>query len=512
MYVSHKSKGKGITLIRMIPKTKLTGGSVEDFYEWTKKHQQGEGIKHHNIEIPFFYEYYEKHTPYPRWEIPPNSHDKYATDYISRVLKLMMDYTKDMEGTNQLSTELKNEFVKIKHRAEMFRKEMESKGEQQELKGKISSIEKETKALNEDSMNNRYRAWKFSKAYLGHVFDHILSLIVGESKQTIDKITDFAGSLFSAAGQGEVKTGLDTVQSIGDKLLSFVNLPSGKIEDLASAIKKSLDQIKESTWDNLSPSQQESEIKKGFNPNKSLIKGHGLKKNKDVQTILFSKEKWTVESAKKWLSENGFISPKVDITKNKLRFRQKEPEGGRYATKKLSDGIELVFEYPNEYNSHLRSGRGLYGGSANDMDKKKMISKLYKIIDELNARKGKLMKENANQAVIQDIEDEIQEARHYIDIHGNGLYGGMVKPTLVLLSIDTMDLNEVKEILPAWINANSIERKHTKRILDGIDLDNPGVELHEGVLNYLREIKADYRQRAATQRRANRPPRFEPSM
>ena len=141
-----------------------------------------------------------------------------------------------------------------------------------------------------------------------------------------------------------------------------------------------------------------------------------------------------------------------------------------------------------------------------------MISKLYKIIDELNARKGKLMKENANQAVIQDIEDEIQEARHYIDIHGNGLYGGMVKPTLVLLSIDTMDLNEVKEILPAWINANSIERKHTKRILDGIDLDNPGVELHEGVLNYLREIKADYRQRAATQRRANRPPRFEPSM
>ncbi len=599
MYVI-KRKGKGVQMIHRVEKSKISGGSIDDFYEWVRK-QHGTGITHHGVEIPYFFEYYEKHTPYPRWEIPPNSNDKYASDYVSRILKLMMDYSKDVEGTNQLSTELKNEFVKIKHKAEMFKKEMEGKSEHQELKTKISSIEKETKAINEDSMNNRYRAWKFGKAFYSKVYNHILSLIVGESKQTIDKISDFVGGLFSAAGQGEVKAGLDSVSSIGEKILNFVDLPSGKLEDLSAAIKKSLDEIRASTWDNLSPSQQESEIKKGFNPNKSLNKqgtglsGWGTKENKDVQSILFSKAKWTASEAKKWLEKNGYLSSKMDQSKNKLRFRQKEPEGGRYATKKLSDGIELVFEYPNEapikgsgllppwpsdsemkrmdiseikkivpntitanpvplskseieqiaarlnklpinqqlaaasqwqpgvlnylrtmkneYNSHLRSGSGLYGGSAGDVEKKRMMSRLYKIIDELNAKRGKLIRENANINDIHDVEEEIREAQTYVDLYyGSGLYGGMVKPILVLLSIDTMDLNEVKEILPAWINANSIERKHTKRILDGIDLDNPEVELHEGVLNYLREIKADYRQRAATQRRANRPPRFEQLM
>ena len=83
-----------------------------------------------------------------------------------------------------------------------------------------------------------------------------------------------------------------------------------------------------------------------------IIHGTGIHqkhgKSHKVQSVIFDSKKWTIPKAKKWLSENNYISPKVDKKLNTLRFRQLEPElykGWRYTTHRLPDGIDLVIIY-----------------------------------------------------------------------------------------------------------------------------------------------------------------------
>jgi len=45
----------------------------------------------------------------------------------------------------------------------------------------------------------------------------------------------------------------------------------------------------------------------------------------DVQSIMFKKQYWTVQRAKKWLKEHGYDGLIVDTTKNYHRFRQRDP-------------------------------------------------------------------------------------------------------------------------------------------------------------------------------------------
>ena len=86
-----------------------------------------------------------------------------------------------------------------------------------------------------------------------------------------------------------------------------------------------------------------------------IIKGTGIKKKHSkshiVQSVTFDSKQWTVATARKWLSENNYISPKVDRKINRLRFRQKDPEELReqgytsYTTHRLPKGIELIITY-----------------------------------------------------------------------------------------------------------------------------------------------------------------------
>ena len=83
-----------------------------------------------------------------------------------------------------------------------------------------------------------------------------------------------------------------------------------------------------------------------------IIHGTGIHqkhgKRYKVQSVIFDSKKWTVTKAKKWLSENNYISPKVDKKLSTLRFRQLNPEdykGWRYTTHRLPDGIDLVIIY-----------------------------------------------------------------------------------------------------------------------------------------------------------------------
>jgi hypothetical protein len=62
-----------------------------------------------------------------------------------------------------------------------------------------------------------------------------------------------------------------------------------------------------------------------------------------IQSILFPKDEFTLLESYDWLRKNGYKNNKVDITENFFRFRQMNPmEGGRYITKTLKNGIELV--------------------------------------------------------------------------------------------------------------------------------------------------------------------------
>ena len=63
-----------------------------------------------------------------------------------------------------------------------------------------------------------------------------------------------------------------------------------------------------------------------------------------LQTILFPTKDWTKQSAVLWLMNHGHSFTDIDVTPNFLRFRQQTPRRGRYYTKTLPNGIELVYQ------------------------------------------------------------------------------------------------------------------------------------------------------------------------
>lgn len=64
-----------------------------------------------------------------------------------------------------------------------------------------------------------------------------------------------------------------------------------------------------------------------------------------IQTVLFDKNIWSFRKASKWLKDHDYKNYEdVDIKPNELRFRQMKPDKNRkYYTKKLDNGIDLVF-------------------------------------------------------------------------------------------------------------------------------------------------------------------------
>lgn len=64
-----------------------------------------------------------------------------------------------------------------------------------------------------------------------------------------------------------------------------------------------------------------------------------------VQSVIFSKKKWTPYTASRWLMRNHFIARKIDETPKTYRFRQMYPIFARYYTDKIGNGISLVIAY-----------------------------------------------------------------------------------------------------------------------------------------------------------------------
>ena len=47
----------------------------------------------------------------------------------------------------------------------------------------------------------------------------------------------------------------------------------------------------------------------------------------DVQSLLFSRDTWTVSKAKAWAKSHGYRYGKVDVTDQYIRIRQFDPKG-----------------------------------------------------------------------------------------------------------------------------------------------------------------------------------------
>ena len=63
-----------------------------------------------------------------------------------------------------------------------------------------------------------------------------------------------------------------------------------------------------------------------------------------LQTILIPKASFSKEDARTWLRDHGFKYGNCRETANFYRFMQTNSiYGGRYATKKIENGIEFVF-------------------------------------------------------------------------------------------------------------------------------------------------------------------------
>jgi len=70
------------------------------------------------------------------------------------------------------------------------------------------------------------------------------------------------------------------------------------------------------------------------------------KQETTIQSLILSKERFeTLEEARTWIEENGFMDDKVDETEDSWRFRQRMPDEfieGSFRTIELSDGVQAV--------------------------------------------------------------------------------------------------------------------------------------------------------------------------
>jgi hypothetical protein len=68
--------------------------------------------------------------------------------------------------------------------------------------------------------------------------------------------------------------------------------------------------------------------------------------NSKVQSLLFDKNIFTIESCISWLFHHRFKYNKIDIKQKYYRFRQYNPSlHHSYRTIKLSDGIKAIIEF-----------------------------------------------------------------------------------------------------------------------------------------------------------------------
>jgi len=65
-----------------------------------------------------------------------------------------------------------------------------------------------------------------------------------------------------------------------------------------------------------------------------------------IQSVLFKRSIWDLDTLKAYIDTHGFTIKKIDITRNFYRVRQFNPRPKKkYFTRKLPGGVEYVIEY-----------------------------------------------------------------------------------------------------------------------------------------------------------------------
>ena len=86
-----------------------------------------------------------------------------------------------------------------------------------------------------------------------------------------------------------------------------------------------------------------------------------------IQSLLFSKQKFTKKTAKSWADKYDFKYGKVDETENNFRLRQQEPSDfhkGTFRTIQIKDGLQAVIGCPKEKDGRkvrMAEGGGIEG-------------------------------------------------------------------------------------------------------------------------------------------------------
>jgi len=82
-----------------------------------------------------------------------------------------------------------------------------------------------------------------------------------------------------------------------------------------------------------------------------ILRSLQIEKQTEVQTLIFSKPKFTRKSAKKWAKDHEFKNNKVDETSTSFRLRQKAPGlfiEGSFRTIELTSGVKAVIGRPKK--------------------------------------------------------------------------------------------------------------------------------------------------------------------
>lgn len=175
----------------------------------------------------------------------------------------------------------------------------------------------------------------------------------------------------------------------------------------------------------------------------------------EIQSVIFSKDKFTEKSAKSWAESNDFKYGKVDEKKYTYRMRQESPSEyrkGSFRTIEITDGVKAVIGCPIDTTSKkMKKPKFADGGETRDtrvaseilkqlggMNRLSVMTGAYSFVAYPNGVSFRIKNPKANYIKIiltsMDLYDlevgRIRGLKYTVVADEKGLYGNMLKPAI----------------------------------------------------------------------------------
>jgi hypothetical protein len=193
----------------------------------------------------------------------------------------------------------------------------------------------------------------FNGSNIGNQEDR--AFIKQDTKQLFGNMTGLRKLSNTITDLGAKVNEITTGAGLTDKVIKHLNKDNKEMVALSKAFKTHL-KTEKLSGKGVQPDfiqYSEGESSDSGSSMDENVYGTGIKK-KDykVQSVVIDKDKYSVKEAKKWLKDNGYKCPKIDITENTYRFRQIPPnkiEKEGYTTYRMKplgkSGVILVIAY-----------------------------------------------------------------------------------------------------------------------------------------------------------------------